>query len=91
MGGFREVPLYTTILAARSYPLCNVASPPPLPDVPMYGLSGPVNHLLLSVENAGSVRFGESYLTKFAPHMALRLTACGELTFDDRAVLHCAV
>ena len=30
----------------------------------------------------------DGYVTKFAPHQALKLTACGKLTFDERVVLH---
>ena len=29
------------------------------------------------------------YVTKFAPHLALKLIACGMLTFDERVELHC--
>jgi hypothetical protein len=27
-------------------------------------------------------------VTRFAPHLALKLIACGKLTFDERVVLH---
>ena len=30
----------------------------------------------------------EGYLTKFAPHKALKLIACCKLTFDERVVAH---
>ena len=34
------------------------------------------------------VRNLERCVTSFAPHKALKLIACGKLTFDDRVVLH---
>ena len=38
---------------------------------------------------AGLVAFKfEGYVTKFAPHTALKLIAWGKLTFDERVVAH---
>ena len=34
------------------------------------------------------VRIFERYVTKFAPHKALKSIPCGKLTFDERVVIH---
>ena len=34
------------------------------------------------------LRISKGYVTKFAPHLALKIIAGGKLTFDERVVLH---
>ena len=41
-----------------------------------------------SVEYEGFVDLLGCYVTKFAPHKALKLIAWGKWTFDERVVLH---